>query len=181
MAVIRVSGYHGSGKTTLCLRLAKVLGYSYFYTGSVFREMAAKRGLSIEAYYKEIAGQPELEKEIDGRGAQLMAANDNLIVEGRMAPFQPTPFKAINILLTVSEEAGARRQRGRTENAHLPQAEMLALSRERLREEQAHYQKLYAIENHFDPKYFDIVLDTTTLSNEEAFDEALGKIQQFLK
>ncbi len=32
MAVIRVGGHLGAGKTTLCKKLAKHLGYEYSYT-----------------------------------------------------------------------------------------------------------------------------------------------------
>jgi len=58
MAVIRVSGNIGSGKTTLSKRLAKELGYGYHYTGGIFRKLAAEAGLSIEDYYAQVSANP---------------------------------------------------------------------------------------------------------------------------
>ena len=177
MAVIRISGHPGAGKTTLAKRLAEALQYTYFYNGGVLRQMAAERGMSIEDFYREVAGNPTLEKSVDEQSERLMEQNDKLIVEGRMAPFQKTPFKAVNIFLKVSPQEGARRQSLRIENAGKAIPEIERLTKERVLNERAHYKQLYGIEDHFDESKFDIVLDTTHTTLEETFRLTLNRLK----
>lgn len=172
MAVIRVSGNPGSGKTTLCRRLADYLGYVHHYTGGIFREMAREKNLSIEEFYAEMASNPDLEKTIDERQAELMRKNDNLVVEGRIAPFQPSPYKTVNILIKVDPEEGARRRMGEPENGGKSLEEILLLTEARIQNEREHYKAIYGIDDHLSEKYFDFVLDTTNLSPDEVFERA---------
>lgn len=176
MAVIRVSGSHGSGKTTLCRKLAELLHYGYSYTGGIMREMAFKQGVSIEEFFDKLASDPELERSIDNRQAELMNEQDDLVVEGRVAPFQDCPWTKVNILVTVSPAEGARRQLQRPENANMTLDEMLKLSERRLQTERERYRRLYGIQNHLDPKFFDIVIDTTVLTPAEALNTVVRNL-----
>lgn len=173
-----MSGDPGAGKTTMCELLAKELGYTYFYMGGLFRQMAKERGISIEEFYEEVANNPELERAADEQSERLMQQNDKLIMEGRMAPFQKTSFKTINILLRVSPREGARRQSLRPENKGKDIAEIERLTKERVQHEREHYHALYGIEDHFDESKFDIVFNTTKTSIEEAFRIVLGKLRE---
>ncbi len=180
MAVIRISGYPGSGKTTLSKRLSEFLGYGYYYTGGIFRDMAKEKNLSIEEFYKYISADPAAERSVDDRQAEIMKTKDNILVEGRIAPFQASPFQTINILLKVSSEEGARRQLLRKENSHRSLGEMLSETEERLKNEREHYRSLYGIPNHFDETKFDIVADTTNLEPEAVFKEVQERLRQLL-
>jgi len=83
--IIRVSGNVGSGKTTLCEMLAKELGYKYYYTDQIFRDMAKEKNLSIEEFYEQMKNDPETEKRIDIKQMNIMLETDDIIVQGRMA------------------------------------------------------------------------------------------------
>ena len=180
MAIIRVSGYPGAGKTSLCTRLEKELGYTYFYAGGLFRQMAEERRLSIEDFYRELSSNPELEKSIDTQSEKLMEQNDKIIVEGRMAPFQKSSFKTINVLLKISPEEGARRQSLRPENRGKAIPEIKRLTKERVANERAHYKELYGITDHFDESKFDIVIDTTHKTLDETLEIVLKEINKIL-
>lgn len=177
MAVIRVSGHPGSGKTTLCKKLSEILGYRYTYTGGIMREMAAQRGQSIEEFYKKLADDPELEKSVDQQQEDLMRVESRLIVEGRIAPFLQCPYKKVNVLLTVGFEEGARRLMQRDENFGRSLSEVKNRARVRVRTERLHYRKLYGIQNHFHPGYFDIVIDTTERSPSQVLAYILKKLE----
>ncbi len=183
MAVIRVSGPPGSGKTTVAEKLAKALNYENYYTGDVFRKIAKERGLSVEEFYKKIVAEPELEKEIDKRQTELMMTKDNLIVQGRMAPLLPynPKFKKINILLTVSMVEGTCRQLLRPENKNKTFKEMIQLSSKRMMEEKSRLFSLYGIIDYLDPAPFDIILDTTGLNPDQVFDKLLTEIREKLR
>ncbi|MEK7555006.1 MAG: AAA family ATPase [Patescibacteria group bacterium] len=178
MAIIRVSGYPGAGKTTICKLLTEALGYEYFYTGAAFRDMAKTRNQSIEDFYRDLSSDPELERKIDDVNEKRMMTRDNLIVEGRVAPFQKSGFKTINILLKVSPKEGVRRQSLRPENKGRAIEEIEKLTVERIKNEREHYKRIHGIADHFDESKFDIVLDTTNLSVDEAFDMILKQVTQ---
>lgn len=176
MAIIRVSGHPGAGKTTFCGMLAEKLGYEYFYAGKLFRELAAKAGLPIEEFYKQLAADPSREKDIDDRQRELMRQKDNLIIEGRIAPFLPASFPVVNILLTVDPLEGARRQGLRPENAGRSVEEIHERTRERIAHEREHYRLLYGVSDHFSPDHYDIVIDTTTRNAEQTLASALHEL-----
>lgn len=178
MAVIRVSGHPGAGKTTFCALLAEKLKYEYFYAGKLFRELAAQAGLPIEEYYQRLAADPRQEAAIDDRQRELMASRDNMIIEGRIAPFLPCVAPAINMLLTVDPMEGARRQQLRPENAARNVQEIHARTVSRITHEREHYRTLYGINDHFNPEHYDIVLDTTTRQPQETLAAALQELSK---
>lgn len=181
MAVIRVSGYPGAGKTTVCQELATKLGYEYFYAGKIFRDLAKQKNLTIEEFYSFLALDPSQEQAVDDYQTKLMATKDNLIVEGRIAPFLPCPFEKINVLLTVEADEGARRLQMRSENKARSIAEIKQRTASRVADEHAHYQSLYNIADHFDPKHYDIVFDTTKSTAEKSVAEVFARITKKLE
>lgn len=180
MAILRISGHPGAGKTTLSKELILTLGYEYHYAGGIFREMAKEAGLSIEEYYRQLASDVSSEASVDNRLWEIMKSRDNLIIEGRVAPFQEVSYQTVNILLKVDPKEGARRELLRNENKDKSLEEMIALTKERVENERKHYKKLYGIGDHFDEKCFDIVIDTTDLSEEEVFRKVMSKLREIL-
>lgn len=85
--VLRVSGNLGSGKTTLCKRLASELNYQYIYSGGFLRKMARERNTAIEDFLIFLEACPVIEYAMDERQKILMNSTDNLVVDGRIAPF----------------------------------------------------------------------------------------------
>ena len=179
MAIIRVSGNVGSGKTTLCKRFAEEFSYRYHYTGQIFREMAEEKGLSLEEFYQQIQNDPELEKSIDIKQMHLMLGVDNIIVQGRMAPFLP-PFnnldssfrvapRVVNVFVAVSQTEGALRQLNRPENSGKTLDEMIALSSQRMETERQRLSSLWGVPDCFDKSKFQIFLDTTAITIDQAY------------
>ena len=180
MAVIRVTGNIGSGKTTLCKKLAEFLSYEYHSVGALIREMATEREQTVEEFYSWLATEPQMEKEIDMLLENLMFAKDNLVIDGRMAPFGACAFQKINILLKVGCEEGARRCQERPENQNKTIHELIRLNEEREEAEKNRYRKLYGIENHLDENRFDIAIDTTHLTKAEGQTELISAVFSFL-
>ena len=181
MAVIRVGGHLGAGKTTLCKRLAEHFGYRYSYTGGIFREMAKEKGLTIEEFYSQLVADPALEKSVDDRQVALMMTRDNLVMEGRITAFLPCAFRPIGLFIKVDETEGVRRQMNRPENQNKRFEEMLALSRRRVQDERERYRALYQIPDHLDESCYDIVVDATFLSPDELLKETVRRIEEHLK
>ncbi len=180
MAIITIGGNLGAGKTTLAEKLAPALGYEELYVGAIFREMGAERGMTIEEFYAEIKNDPALERSVDDRQAKLMQEKDNLVVQGRVAWFfaQKSPFKKINILLTVEPNTGAQLVAERKENAGKSIEEVAAVTVNGTHNERERYKLLYSIEDYFDPAHYDIILDTSHLTAEEVFKNVIGDLNR---
>lgn len=180
MAVIRVSGKLGSGKTTLCVKLARRLDYRYFYAGGEMRKFAEERGMPIEEFYVLLEADPDLEKSIDERQVQLMS-QDNVVAEGRMAPFLPCRHRIINLFIDVNEDEGAKRILGRPENKGRTLEDVKQRTCQRYATERERYKNLYGIEDYLDKRHFDIVIDTTEIESEEVCNLAYVAIYLRLK
>ena len=183
MPVIRVTGHIGSGKSSLCKELANALGYEYHYTGGIMRQMAAEMNLSMEDFYKWLEQHPDKEEAVDYRQEDLMVKNDNLVVEGRMAPFLSCAFKTVNILLKVRPEEGAKRLQKRPENKNKTIEEIMLMVKERTAMERKRYYELYDLENHLDENdpIFKLVIDTTYMTEAEVLDYAVTWIPRLIE
>lgn len=180
MAIITIGGNLGAGKTTLAAKLAPALGYEEFYVGGIFREMAAERGMTIEEFYATIKDDPKIDRAVDERQAKLMREKDNLVVQGRVAWYfaKQSPFKTINLLLTVDPAIGAERVGERKENVGKSADEVTRVTAERTTVECERYKTLYGIEDYFDPAHYDIILDTTKLTREAVFESITEQLQK---
>ena len=168
MAVIRVSGDLGSGKTTLCEKMAEALNYENYYIGDIMRQLADKRGMIIDDFFRELEKEPELEREIDAAQEQLMLNQDNIIVQGRMAPFLGCGFEKINVYIAVDSLVGAKRMSSRPEYQGKTMEDIAEMARKRVVIERERYQKLYRVINHLDISKFDAWIDTTHMTEDES-------------
>ncbi len=85
--IITIGGLAGTGTTTLAELLSEKLDIPYISAGSVFREMAAEKGMSVLEFSEFAEGNDDIDKEIDRRQAEKAKLADNLIVEGRLSAF----------------------------------------------------------------------------------------------
>jgi cytidylate kinase len=177
---LAVSGYPGSGTTTLCRWLAEFLGFRYYYTGQVMRDLAKAKNQSIEVFFEELAKKPGIEIQLDERQAKILREERFVIAEGRMAPFMAPEVRKIKLLLVVHPQVGAHRQMLRAENQGLSFSRVFRKSQKRIETERERYRSLYGIPNHFDPFCFDIVIDTTNLTIDGMCEKAARRICEFL-
>ena len=85
--IITIGGLAGTGTTTAAELLSEKLNIPYISAGSVFREMAAERGMSVLEFSEFAEGNDDIDKEIDKRQALKAKEADDLIVEGRLSGF----------------------------------------------------------------------------------------------
>lgn len=65
--VITVSGVHGSGRSTHAKILAETFDLRYVSSGTIFRQMAEERGITIKDMSKLTEENPDFDKLIDER------------------------------------------------------------------------------------------------------------------
>ena len=85
--IITIGGLAGTGTTTAAELLSEKLDIPYISAGSVFREMAAERGMSVLEFSEFAEGNDDIDKEIDKRQAEKAKSADKLIIEGRLSAY----------------------------------------------------------------------------------------------
>ena len=85
--IITIGGLAGTGTTTLAEVLSERLDIPFISAGSIFREMAAERGMSVLEFSEFAEGNDDIDKEIDKRQALKAKEAENLIIEGRLSAF----------------------------------------------------------------------------------------------
>jgi len=163
--IITIGGPPGSGKSTIAKRTADRLGYDHYSSGDFMREMAKRRGLTLEELSKKAETNPEIDKKIDARNKKL-ADKTNIVVDSRLAfYFIPDSF---SVYLDVSVDEAARRIYSDEHEKRTTSGEdrdgLKPLKKdigERLASEKKRYQDLYQLD-HTNHNHYDLVIDTNT-------------------
>lgn len=181
---ITITGNLGSGKSTVCRELAKI-DYQIVSTGTIFREIAKERGLSVKELNEEVnkeiaAGRHDIDDMIDNRSKKLGEELDNAVFDSRLAwNFVGESFK---VFLTVDiNEAAARvfhDNRDTETYASVQECKQALLERQLL--EQERFAKLYGID-YYNMNNYNLVLETTNAAPEVIAAELLKQFEAFRK
>jgi len=180
--IISFNGVAGSGKSTIAKKLADKLGWSRYYIGGLRREKAKEKGLTLAEYNKLGETDSKTDVEVDEYQKELGKKEDNFVIEGRTSwYFIPHSLK---IYLDVEPKEGAKRvfnelqkKDSRNEDTGLETKKDVLKSHEnRKKSDIKRYKKYYNIDV-YNPNNYDLVVDTTNLTIEQAFE----KVYTFVK
>lgn len=180
--IISFNGDHGAGKSTIARMLAEKLNYPYYYMGQIFRDMAKKRGITLEEFQAIREKDPKFDNDLEKYIVDLSKKYANFVIESRTAwHFIPTSLK---IYIKVTDTEGAKRifkelrqENKRNEANGLNSEEKVLENINRRRDrDNVLYKNYYGI-NIRDERNYDFILDTTNLSIEEAFQKVLEFVE----
>lgn len=180
--IISFGGSEGSGKSGIAKRLAKDLGWSYYDIGMLRRSRAAELGLTLEDYNKLGEVDPRTDTEVDEYQEKLGKEKDNFVIVGRTSwHFIPHSLK---IFLKTRLEVGAERilkdPTRRNEAKNLKTLEDVKASmKRRLKSDHYRYQTYFQLDV-YNPKNFDWLLDTSDITEEEAYTRVFNFVQEEL-
>jgi cytidylate kinase len=152
--VITVSGYHGSGRSTHATKLAETFGLRYVSSGTIFRQLAQERGLSLEEMSKLTEENSEIDRKIDER-AKEESKKPGVVIDATLAGWMAED-PDIRIFLHCSFEERIRRIADR-EGTSYKEAENETVAREESEKERF---KIYYEVNIEDLSIYDVVLNT---------------------
>ena len=190
--IITISGTPGSGKSTVAKILVEKLKAERIYVGGIRREIARKKGWTLEELNKYAQTHPEtdvdVDKDVTVQARQLEKAGKKVIVEGRTQyHFLP---ESIKIYIKVEPEEGARRiwndlqekeLRDQRNEGNIASFEQMKLRmKQRQNEDIKRYQKYYSI-NPYDESHYDLVVDSTAISAEEVAEKILSYVKKYLR
>ncbi len=177
--IITFGGSPGSGKSTIATRLAKALGYKRFYMGQIFRDVAKKRGMTMEEFGKHCEMNPETDREVDAYQAMLGKQRKKFVIEGRTS-YHFIPH-AVKIYLYVTTHVGSQRiladmKKNRKRNEVRSVQSLASFERtvkRRMESERRRYKKWFGI-NPFMRSNYDLYVDTTKLTKEQVYSRVVG-------
>ena len=163
--MITVCGKPGSGKSTLARHLAKKFHYRFVSIGDLVRKLGKKMGLSVLEISKLAEKDKKIDKMIDSYHLKYKH-KDNIVMDSRIA-FHFFP-KSLKIFLTSRPEFAARRilSAKRSSEKARSYSEILGEIKERTLVERRRYKKTYNVDI-FDPKNYDIIIDTSNIGINE--------------
>ncbi|MCE9644193.1 cytidylate kinase family protein [Candidatus Parcubacteria bacterium] len=171
--IITIAGLAGVGKSALCKAIQNELGWKKYSAGDLLRQMAEERGMTINEIDEAARHDPQFDRALDERTEKLGQTEQDFVIDGRLAwKFIPHSLK---VNMTCDEEVRLTRVAHR-------EGISIETARERTRHREEtitdRYKKYYDIDNFLDPKNFDLVLDTTSMTIEEELRLVLEKIQK---
>ncbi len=167
---ITLSGAIASGTSTAAKALADKLNLKYISAGDFFRQYATDNNIPL---YDKTRIPDNLDQEIDEELTEL-ANNGGYVVDAHyIGYFTKNSSQVLKVLLTCDYEIRINRALARTHTHQETEAEI------KLREEglDAKFRKLYADENFLDPKFFNLVIDTTNTTPETVVDQIEAKFK----
>ena len=143
---ITMTGNLGSGKSSVC-KVFKEKGIDVTSTGTIFREIAAEKGISVIELNELAKKDRSIDDMIDERSTRLGKELDNTVFDSRMAwHFAVPSFKVF--LLVDTKEAARRTFAGasRESEEYASEEECAAGLRERANLERDRYKMLYDVD-----------------------------------
>ncbi len=181
--LITVSGRIASGSTTLAKRIAQPLGWRHIEGGEVFWEAVRSR---LQLSQKDTALRPDEEDEaFDTSLKELLKTQQHIILETKLAGFLAEGIPGVYKILVVCEDVNGHDQAQiridrlvNREQMTIEEAKEEILVREK--SDLAKWQRLYANNDpnwaYWDRKYYDLVINTYSLNQEQVLALTLAKV-----
>jgi CMP/dCMP kinase len=179
--IITISGYPGSGKSTVAKLLESQLKMKRYSMGDLRREIAQEHNMTIEEWNTHGETSDETDIPVDNKQRDLGKNEDDFIIDGRLSwHFIPNSLK---VFLDVAPREGARRilehsKEGMrpSEGAHESIDEVIKYCADRTASDNKRYQKYYGLKWD-NPENFDISIDTSDLTPEQVVEQIIKRVK----
>ena len=175
--IIVIGGTPGSGKSTVVSLLSQAHSLDVVSSGSMFRDEAIRRGMTLEEFGAYAQKHHEVDKELDDKVTKLVierGQEENLIADSRLQAHllerEGADFFAVYIDAPL--DVRAERVSGR-EAKPIEQAKREIQERER--SERTRYKDIYGIDIG-DLRVYDLVIDSAEKTPEQVAEVVWSKV-----
>ncbi len=173
--IITLGGLPGSGKTTVARLLADSLKMEYINAGDIFRNLASKKGMTLEEFGFFAERNPNIDKAIDKKLLEI-ARRDNVILEGRLAGIMTelNDIEALKVWLDAPLDVRVDRVAKRDNKSY-----EAALSETQTREksEWDRYYNIYHVDIR-DLSVYNMIVQTKDRTPEEITEEIIARYKE---
>ncbi len=153
---ITVSGRAASGATTLSRGLAEKLGWKLINGGEIYREYVKKNGIPLE---KTTQSADRYHIELDDFIKEKLKTEKNLIIESWLSGFDAQGISGVfKIFVTCSDDSVRVDRIVNRDKMTIEQAKEHMKTREE--ENLIKWEKLYQTRDFWNPKFYDLIIDT---------------------
>jgi len=169
--LITLSGLPGSGTSTVARLVAARLELEHVDGGTIFRALAAERGVSLAEFATLAEGDRRIDEALDARLVEHALGGD-VLLESRLAGWlaHRAGAEGLKVWIDCDEVERARRVGGR-DGHDLDEA--ISTNRAREASERARYLAYYDIDLS-DRSVYDLVLDSTERPPDDLVGELVG-------
>jgi cytidylate kinase len=153
--VVTIGGPHGTGKSTYARALAKALGLKYVSAGRLFRDLARHSSMTLEAFSRYAAENPQVDKMIDAKTIEE-AKKGNVVIDSQLGAWMLRDEADVKLFLIAADEVRFKRIAGR-DRVTFDTAKNETLAREQIQRDR--YKKYYGIDI-TDQTIYDLKIDT---------------------
>ena len=157
---IAISGQIAAGSTTAAKTLSEKLGLGYHSAGDFFRKYMLDHNIPL---YAKNQIPDELDRKIDEELTKLADDGGVVIEADYIDYFTRNMPHVLRVLLTCNEEERIRRAVSRIHTHKETPQEV----KKRQEEIYKKFHKIYSQEDYLDPKFFNLMIDTTNTPPEE--------------
>ncbi len=158
--IITISGKIAVGTTTLSKNLSYILKWRHINFGELQRKYDKKHNINSNKY-GALVRSDDHEKKIEALGEQILKKEKNIIYEAWLSGFLAKNYSDVFRILLICSKDDVRIDRlANRENISIKEAKEWIKKREKENDEK--WKKLYGNYNFWDPKYFNLVIDTYT-------------------
>lgn len=178
---ITVSGDIGSGKSTFAKHLAEDLKVTRIYAGALMREEAARLNMTMDQFGQLLTTDDTFDRQVDALQKEKSMSMERGVFEGRTAWYfveNPT----VRVFFKVDPRVSAQRlwnSDDPSRDKYQSIDEIVTANELRKIAEEKRYQTYYGI-SAYDPKNFDVIVDTSGKSIDEVYQEAISAIAEKL-
>lgn len=151
-----------AGTTSIAKELRNLLEWEYVNVGEWFREYLLISGSDIS---QSALLPDDLHRRFDEDQIRKITKSANLIIEGRLSGWLSRDFSDVFSVLCVAPQSIRVKRYSKRENISRRNAE--AIIRNRDESDLQKYRQLYSIDDYRMPEYYNLVIDTSSLSPQE--------------
>lgn len=171
---IAISHKIAAGSSTLAANLKETLGWKVVNAGEIQRQYDREHGIN-EDKQGAIVRPDEHERAIDAMTKKMLAEESNLIYAAWLAGFMAQGILSVlKVLLFCSDEAVRVDRVANRDKVSIEEAKQFIRQREE--ENIKKWKKLYGDFNFWEPKYFDVIIDTYSSGPLETMGRVLDKL-----
>lgn len=171
---VTVSGKIATGTSTLAKNLQQALGWEYINTGALQRQFDREHGVDENAH-GALLRSDDHEREMEAFTKKTLTEKEHMVYEAWLSGFVARELPGVLRVLVICSEDAVRIDRVlNRDKVSVDQAKQFIHTRESENIEK--WKKLYGDFDFWDPKFYDVVIDTYSSGPMETLGKVLDKL-----